>query len=254
MNEVSSKIEAPSLETNPKAEGPKPSRLKRLLPVGVIAAALIAFFALGGPQYLSLDGLRDNQQVLKNLVRDHFVLSLIGFVLVYMALVAISVPGAAFLSIFAGFLFGVVPGTFATVTGATLGAILLFLAARSASGGNLSAKAGPFVQKFDVGLKKNELAYLFILRLVPLFPFFIVNIVPAIFGVKLRNFAVSTFFGIIPGSLVYVSVGNGIGDVLASGQSVPLSGLMTRPAVLLPIAGLVLLSFIPILYNKKTSS
>ncbi len=233
-----------------KGEAKPPSLLKRFLPLAIIGLALAAFFALGGPQYFTLEALREHQDVLKGFVATHAILALGSFILLYAGLTAISFPGASFLSIFAGFLFGVVTGTFAVVVGATIGATIIFLVARSALGAGLAAKAGPFMQKFETGLKENELSYLFILRLVPIFPFFIVNIVPALFDVKTRNYILSTLLGIIPGSLVYVSVGNGIGEALNAGQDVPLSGLMFRPAVILPILGLILLSLIPILYKK----
>ncbi|MCF6274295.1 MAG: VTT domain-containing protein [Robiginitomaculum sp.] len=231
----------------------KKSKLKRFLPLAIIAAALTAFFALGGPKYISLDALRDNQEFLKIFVADNTILAVVGFVAIYAILVAISVPGAGFLSIFAGFLFGLTTGVPAVIIGATTGATIIFLVARSALGSGLAAKAGPFMAKFEKGLKENELSYLFILRLVPIFPFFIVNIVPALFDVKVRNYVLTTFFGIIPGSFVYVSVGNGIGDALSAGQDVPLSGLMFRPAVILPILGLMLLSMIPVVYKKLSN-
>jgi uncharacterized membrane protein YdjX (TVP38/TMEM64 family) len=238
------------LAADGSAKSKPSSKLKRFMPLLVVAAALATFFALGGPEYISLDSLRDNQEVLKAFVSNNFLIAVVGFVALYAFLVGISFPGASFLSIFAGFLFGVVTGTMAVVVAATLGATGIFLVARSALGTGLAAKAGPFMQKFEKGLKKDELSYLFILRLVPLFPFFIVNIVPALFDVKIRNYFIATLFGIIPGSLVYVSVGNGIGDALAAGQDVPLAGLMFRPAVILPIIGLILLSMIPVLYKK----
>lgn len=229
------------------------SILKRIWPLLVILAALTVFFALGGPKYISLEALRENQGALKGFVAAHYVVAMVGFVALYALLTAISVPGASLLTIFGGFLFGVATGTIAVVIGATIGATILFLAARYVFGESLAAKAGPFVQKFEAGLKENELSYLFILRLVPLFPFFIVNIVPALFDVKIRNYILATFFGIIPGSLVYVSVGNGLGDALSAGQNVPLTGLMTRPSVILPIVGLIILSLIPILYKKMSA-
>ena len=176
-----------------------------------------------------------------------------GFIGIYAVLVAISFPGASFLSIFSGFLFGVVTGTFSVVIGATIGATIIFLIARSALGDGLAKRAGPFMQKFEKGLKEDELSYLFILRLVPLFPFFIVNIVPALFNVKLRNYILTTLFGIIPGVLVYVSVGNGIGDALGAGEGVQLKGLMFRPAVIGPILGLIALSLIPVVYKKLSA-
>ncbi|PHR60697.1 MAG: hypothetical protein COA43_06030 [Robiginitomaculum sp.] len=227
--------------------------LKRFWPLLVIASAFALFIALGGPKYISLDALREHQDVLKAFVAEHYVASVIGFCVLYASLTAISVPGASLLTIFGGFLFGLATGTIAVVIGATIGATLLFLAARYVFGQSLAAKAGPFMKKFEKGLKENEISYLFILRLVPLFPFFIVNIVPALFSVKIRNYILTTFFGIIPGSLVYVSVGNGIGAALNAGQEIPLSGLMTRPAVIGPIVGLILLSLIPIAYKKITA-
>ena len=106
------------------------------------------------------------------------------------------------------------------------------------------------MQKFEAGLKENEFSYMFILRLIPAFPFFIVNIVPALFDVKLRNYMITTLLGIIPGSLVYASVGNGIGAVFDQGGEVQLSGLMLQPKVILPIVGLILLSLLPIIHKK----
>ena len=223
---------------------------KRLLPLGVIGVALALFFALGGPDYVSIDALRDNRDVLAALVADNFALVFLGFIALYALLVGISFPGAGLLSIFGGFLFGTLTGTLGIVVGATLGATAIFLAARYALGDALRAKAGPYMAKFEDGLRENELSYLFILRLVPLFPFFIVNIVPALFGVRLRNYVLSTLFGIVPGSLVYASVGAGIGAVFDAGEDVELSGLMLQPKVILPIVGLIALSLVPVLYKR----
>lgn len=228
---------------------PKPL-WKRLLPLAVILAALALFFALGGPDYVSMDSLRENRDFLTGLVADNFALVLLGFIAVYAILVGISFPGASFLSIFGGFLFGTLIGGLGIVIGATLGATAIFLAARYALGDALSRKAGPYMKKFETGLKENELSYLFILRLIPAFPFFIVNIVPALFDVKLRNYMLSTFFGIIPGALVYASVGAGIGAIFDKGGEAKLSGLMLQPKVILPILGLITLSLIPIIYKK----
>lgn len=223
---------------------------KRLLPLGVILIALGLFFALGGPQYVSIESLRENRETLSALVADNFALVLIGFIALYALLVGISFPGASFLSIFGGFLFGTLVGGFGIVIGATIGATAIFLAARYALGDTLSKKAGPYMKKFEAGLKENELSYLFILRLIPAFPFFIVNIVPALFDVKLRNYVLSTFFGIIPGALVYASVGAGVGAIFDAGGEVQLSGLMLQPKVFGPILGLIALSLLPILYKK----
>ena len=232
-----------------EADTPK-SGLKRFLPIGIILIALAAFFALGGPKYISLESLKENRALLTGFVGNNLVISVFGFITLYAVLTAISFPGASFLSIFGGFLFGTVLGGSAIVIGATIGATGIFLAARYALGDSLSKKAGPYMQKFEEGLKKNELSYLFILRLIPAFPFFIVNIVPALFDVKLRNYVLSTCLGIIPGCFVYASVGAGAGAVLDQGGELQLGGLMTQPKILLPIAGLITLSLLPIIYKK----
>lgn len=226
------------------------SAMKRFAPLAMIALALGAFFALGGPEYINMETLRDNRQVLTGVVENHFLFAILGFMAAYAFLTAISFPGASFLSIFGGFMFGTWFGGSAIVVGATLGATAIFLAARYAIGDTLTKKAGPYMQKFEKGLKDNELNYLFILRLVPAFPFFIVNIVPALFDVRLRNYVIATFFGIIPGCFVYASVGAGIGAIFDQGGEVQLSGIMTQPKVILPILGLITLSLIPIIYKK----
>jgi uncharacterized membrane protein YdjX (TVP38/TMEM64 family) len=234
----------------PNSVQPRKPLWKRLLPVAIIAAALAAFFALGGPEYVSLESLKENRETLAAMVADNFALVFIGFIALYALLVGISFPGASFLSIFGGFLFGSIFGGFAVVVGATIGATAIFLAARYAFGDALSKKAGPYMKKFEAGLKENELSYLFILRLIPAFPFFIVNIVPALFDVKIRNYVLTTFFGIIPGSFVYASVGAGVGAVFDSGEDLQLSGLMLQPKIIVPIVGLIALSLLPILYKK----
>ncbi|MBC6402299.1 MAG: TVP38/TMEM64 family protein [Hyphomonadaceae bacterium] len=234
-------------KTPPKA---KSGSVKRFLPIGIIVIALIAFFALGGPKYVNLDTLKDNREVLMAFVDDNRVLTLLGFIMIYALLVGISFPGAGFLTIFGGFLFGTVTGGIATVMGATIGATVIFLLARYTIGDSLAKKAGPYMKKFEQGLQENELSYLFILRLVPLFPFFIVNIVPALLRVKLRNYVLATFFGIMPGTFVYASVGNGAGVVFDAGEELKLTGLMTQPHILIPIIGLIVLALIPVIYKK----
>lgn len=231
------------------------SLVKRLMPLGIIALALAAFFALGGPDYVSIDSLRENREALSAFVGNNFITAILGFILIYAILTGISFPGASFLSIFGGFLFGTWVGGSAIVVGATIGATAIFLAARYAIGDFLKKKTGSkSLKKFEAGLKENELSYLFILRLIPLFPFFVVNFAPALFDVKLRNYVLSTFFGIIPGSFVYASVGAGVGAVFDQGGEVKLSGLMTQPAILGPIIGLIILSLIPVAYKKYKKS
>ena len=232
---------------------PAPSPLKRFAPLAVIAAGLALFFALDGPSHINMDTLRDNREVLAAFVENNHVIALLGFTALYAVLVAISFPGASILTLVGGFLFGTVAGTAAVVVAATLGATAVFFAAKTALGASLRDRLGSGkLAKFEEGLRDNELSYLFILRLVPLFPFFLVNVAPALFNVKTRNYVLSTFFGIIPGSFVYASVGNGIGAVFDRGGEADLGGLMFQPQVILPIVGLILLALVPILYKRFT--
>lgn len=230
------------------------SGINRFLPIGLVLVLLVLFFALGGPDYVNIDTLRDNRDGLLGFVSEHLILSVVAVILIYAALVGISFPGAWILTVISGFLFGTFLGAAAAITGATLGATAIFLVARYAIGDSLSRKAGPYMQKFEAGLKENELSYLFILRLVPIFPFFIVNIVPALFQVKVRNYVLSTLFGIMPGALVYAGLGNSINTVFEAGEDVKFSGLMTRPSVLVPIIGLICLALIPVIYKQIRAS
>ncbi len=235
--------------TNTQPSSSKKTRQRWLL-LGLLIALLALFFLAGGPQLVSMDTLKTHRASLQTFVTEHFIASLFLFMGLYTGLVAISFPGAGYLSIFGGFLFGTIIGSAAVIIAATLGAVIAFLAARYIFGESLGQKAGPTLRKLEAGLKANELSYMFILRLVPLFPFFIVNIAPALFGVKLRNFILATLIGIIPGTVVYVSVGDGIGAVFDRGEDANLSGLMSDPRILLPILGLALLALIPVFYQK----
>jgi len=173
------------------------------------------------------------------------------YVLVYATSVAISFPIASVLTLAGGFLFGPWLGGGATVIAATLGATALFVAARTAIGDALRARAGGWLEKLERGFRENAFNYLLALRLFPGAPFFIVNLVPAFFGVKLRDFVLATFIGIIPGTLVYASVGNGLRAAFEAGVSADPAAqgraLLFAPEIILPIVGLIVLSLLPIL-------
>lgn len=221
----------------------------RLLPIVVLIAALIAFFALGLHQYFSLDQLKDNRVWLLNTAQEYGLYAVIGFSALYCVLTAVSFPGGLVLTITAGFLFGNLLGTLAVVLGATLGAVLVFIAVGFGVGDSLRKKAGPSIQKMEAGFRENAFNYLLVLRLIPIFPFWLVNIVPAVFGVRTSTFALATFLGVMPGSFVFVTIGSGIGAVFDSGQEPDLS-LITQPEILLPMIGLSLLSLSQVVYKK----
>jgi uncharacterized membrane protein YdjX (TVP38/TMEM64 family) len=135
------------------------------------------------------------------------------------------------------------------VVAATAGATLLFLAARSAVRDLLQPRVGPWLSKLQRGFAENELSYLLFLRLVPLFPFFVVNLVPAFLGVRLRSFVIATFLGIIPASFVFASVGAGLGSLFDAGRDCSLDSVLT-PQIILALAGLALLALVPVVYKR----
>jgi uncharacterized membrane protein YdjX (TVP38/TMEM64 family) len=223
--------------------------LKKLIPLIVLGGGIAAFFALGWDKYLTFDELRQNRETLTAFVAARPVESVALFMLVYTVAVALSVPGAAILTLAGGFLFGIWEGTAAVVIGATAGATALFLAARFVLGDVLRAKAGPWLTKMEAGFNEDALSYLLVLRLIPAFPFFIVNLVPAFLGVSLRTFVIATFVGIIPGTFVFASIGAGLGSIFDSKQEFSLKGALT-PEVITALVGLALLSLVPVVYKK----
>ena len=227
-------------------------KARQLAPIAIVAGAIALAFSLGVQDYLTFDALRQNRDVLSTFVAQNALLAALMFVVVYAIATALSLPGGAILSVASGFMFGTVFGTAWVVIGATFGAIGIFLAARTALGDVLKAKAGPWLAKMEKGFQENALSYLLVLRLVPLFPFFVVNLVPAFLGVSLRTFSLATFIGIIPGTFVFVSVGAGLGSVFDQGGEVSPSSALT-PEVITALVGLAALSMVPVVYKKIKS-
>ncbi len=230
------------------ASGPRLS-VGRLLPVAFILGAVVAVFALDLDRFLTFDTLREHREVLTGFVATNGVFAVLAFILIYAASTALSLPGGAVLTISAGFLFGSWLGAASVVIGATLGAIGVFTIAKTALGDALRAKAGPALKKMEAGFRENALSYLLVLRLIPLFPFFVVNIVPAFLGVPLRTYAIATFLGIIPGSFVFASVGAGLGSIFDSMETFNPSSVLT-PEVVTALVGLAVLSLLPVAYKK----
>lgn len=194
------------------------SSIKRWLPVGVVISVALLIYLLGGADYLSIESLARNRDALGSIINENFFLSLGVYTLIYVVAVAVSIPGGVFLTLTGGFLFGWIAGGIATVVGASTGATIIFLVARSALGEALAAKAGPKLSALRDGFQEDALSYLFFLRLVPLFPFWLVNIAPALLGVKLSTFVFATFFGIIPGTFAFSFAGVGLDSVIDAQQ------------------------------------
>ncbi|WP_299412818.1 VTT domain-containing protein [uncultured Sulfitobacter sp.] len=229
------------------------SPLVRYAPLAIIASvAVVGAFVLR--DYIGFDALRDNREALIAFRDSNFVLTVVGFIAVYVVIVTFSLPGALIATLTGGFLFGTFFGAAVNVTAATMGATLIFLAAQMGLGDKLRARmetSSGLVARIKKGLDENQWSMLFFIRLVPAVPFFVANLIPAFLGVPLRRFVISTFLGIIPGSLVYTSVGAGLGEVFAQGET-PNLGLIFEPHILLPILGLCVLSVLPVIIKAVT--
>jgi uncharacterized membrane protein YdjX (TVP38/TMEM64 family) len=218
---------------------------RRLVPLGVLLAVAIVFIVADGHRYLTFAWLARHRDWLCALVARWGLAAALLYVAIYAVLVALSVPGGVALTIVGGFLFGTWLGGLCAVIAATLGSAAVFLAARAGLGG-LAQRAGPFFAKLDAGFRANAFNYLLVLRLVPLFPFWLVNLVPAVAGVSLSTYLLATFIGIIPGTLVYASLGNGLSSLVDQ----PDLGILFRPGVLLPIVALAVLAIVPVWYKR----
>jgi uncharacterized membrane protein YdjX (TVP38/TMEM64 family) len=190
--------------------------LKRLWPLLALIAATGFVLAMGWQHYLTLEALAEHREVLRSTIAGNMLLSLLGFIALYAVVVALSLPGGAVLTLAGGFLFGWFVGGIASIIGATIGATIVFLIAWSAFGEVLAAKAGPFLARFREGFQQDAFSYLLFLRLVPIFPFWLVNLAPSLLGVSFGTYVATTFLGIIPGTFAYSLAGNGLDSVIAA--------------------------------------
>ena len=200
----------------PQPAPPAGHLVRRLVVIAVVIIAAVAAYLVFGRGMISLAALVRHRAEINAFVMDHRVLAVAAYGALYVAAVAFSLPGATFLTVTGGFLFGVVLGSAAAVVGATLGATIIFLVARTALGEPLLKRAGPRANQLARGFRDDAFSYLLFLRLVPAFPFFLVNLVPAFAGVRLTTFVAATAIGIIPGALVYTFAGTGLDSVITA--------------------------------------
>lgn len=215
----------------------------------VLAVLLIlggTVYAALGPGGLSIEALLRHRAAIDAFVAEHRLVAVLAYIALYIATVALSVPGAALLTVSGGFLFGLAIGAVAAVIGATVGATLVFLLARTALGEPLLRRAGPRALKLAQGFREDAFSYLLFLRLVPAFPFFLVNLVPAFAGVRLAPFVAATALGVIPGAFVYAFAGTGLDSVLAA-QS---AGHILTPELIGALVALALLALLPVLVKR----
>jgi len=260
--------EANVSEVGEGAETKPTGWLRRVLPLAILAA-LIALIISQGWHTALIIAIAENLQTLKSYIADNQALCLAAFMALYAVIVALSLPIASILTVMGGMLFGWVVGGTATVVAATLGATAIFLLAKSSIGEALAAKAGPWLSKLRDGFQENALSYLLFLRLVPAFPFWLVNLAPALLGVRLRDYVVGTFLGIIPGTFADAFAGRVFESVIVAAYeqyatcvsakgaencalSLDLSTLITRDLVI-AIAALGVVALIPVFLKKWRS-
>jgi len=243
------------VDTGPVSDGTIKRRplWLRLAPLVVLAAMVVAAFALGVQDVFSFDTLRDNRALLRHWVDEYGVLFAAAYMIVYAAVVALSLPAGSVLTVAGGFCFGTVLGTVYTVAGATAGATALFLIATTALGDSLRERAGPAVRKMRAGFQENAFHYLMFLRLVPAFPFWLVNLAPALLGVPLRTYVIATVIGIVPGTFVLALAGAGLGSVLDQGGTFTPASVLT-PQIIGGLTGLALLALVPVIVKSLRKS
>ena len=228
----------------PGPRSPMLTALRRLLPVALVLALLAAAYALGLHDHFSLEALAARRDWLERLVAENEIKAALGFLAIYIAAVSVSIPGATVLTIAGGFMFGWLPGTALSLTGATIGATIIFLIARTALGGLLEAKAGPRLQKLQAGFREDAFHYLLFLRLAPLFPFWLINVAPALFGMRLGAYVLATIIGILPGTLAYSYFGRGLGTALEPG------GPVLSTDLLIGFGALGLVALMPVVIRR----
>lgn len=222
---------------------------RRLVPAAVLLLGLALFLLFGLERYFSFEMLSRHHAALVGWVAANTGLAILLFVLAYALVVAFSLPVAIVITPLGGFLFGTWLGAILSVIGATLGSVVLFLAARSALHDVFHRKAGATLARLEAGFRRDSFNYLLFLRLVPVFPFWLVNIVPALLGMRLGPYVLATVIGIIPAAIVYASLGAGLGMVIERGE-VPDLGIIFEWHILLPLLGLSLLALIPVVYSR----
>jgi uncharacterized membrane protein YdjX (TVP38/TMEM64 family) len=235
--------------------------VKRWGVVVVIGSLMVLGYVLGWHEYISMSALIMHREMLSQFVTEHFWISILSYCVLYVVLVALSFPGASLLTIGGGFLFGGLIGGSLTAIAATIGASIIFLATRTSLGASLKDRAGPFMARLADGFRADAFNYLLFLRLTPVFPFWLVNIAPAIFHVPLRTYAIATFFGIIPGTFAYSFIGVGLDSLIAAQElanpgcaaagscTVDPSALVTRELII-AFALLGIVSLLPVALKK----
>ena len=234
------------------ANTPERRRLRlvlRFAPAALVLVAIALLLRSGLLGRLSLDSLRESRGQLAALVHAHPLESLLVYVLVYVATVALSLPTALLMTLTGGFLFGPWLGGLAAAVGCTLGAVIVFLISRLAVGDAVEARTGPRVRALAEEIKTDAFFYILTLRLIPVTPFWLTNVAAALISIPVSTFASATLIGILPPAIIYAGIGSGLGGLFDSGRALSLHTVIT-PGMMLPLIGLAVLSVLPILYQR----
>jgi uncharacterized membrane protein YdjX (TVP38/TMEM64 family) len=222
---------------------------KPILLLLVLALIALLVWRSGVLSHLSWASVAQNQIMLRGLVQAHPILAPLIYAAGYAALVALSIPESALVTVLGGVLFGTALGGALAVVGSTVGAVILFLVARSALATAMARRAGALMERVEAHLHRDGFLYLLAIRLVPALPFWLVNLAAALCGMPLLPYAAATLIGIIPATFILASIGAGVRDVLASGQPPDIMVLFT-PRVLVPLIGLAVLALVPVIWRR----
>ena len=224
------------------------SLLIRFGPLLLVAAVIAAVFATGFSDHFTLHELKARHRALYALVQAHPFLGVAAYVALYAVMVGLSLPVALVMTLTGGFLFGPWIGGAAAAVGATLGACVIFLICRTAVGDSLRERGGAKLAKIEDGVRKDAFLYVLSLRLLPVVPFWLVNLGAGLVRIRLRTFFLATLIGILPLSLVYAGLGSGLGKMFRRGVT-PKLDVVLEPQILLPLVGMGLLSLAPIVFR-----
>lgn len=249
----------------PKASQDSVRPFRRWWPLALLVVVAVGVYASGAYEKVSLATIAEHRDRLQDVVSQHWLVALAGFGLIYVATVALSIPGAALLTMLGGFLFGWLAGGLLVVVAATAGATLIFLVARTSLGDVLVRRAGPRLNALARGFRDDAFNYLLFLRLVPLFPFWLVNIAPALFDVRLSTFVAATSIGIVPGTFAFAFLGSGLDSIIADqkaaheacvasgreGCAISLeAGALLTPELIIAFAALGVVALIPVAVRR----
>lgn len=239
----------------------KPGNLKRWGPLLGLVALIGIAFSMGWHEHFTLSNLIKNRAAMHEYVADNFWLSVLSYIGLYIAATSLLFPAASLITIAGGLVFGSVFATAFTEVGATIGATILFLVVRTSFGSVLSERAGPFLAKLADGFKENAFSYLLFLRLVPAFPFWLINVAPAFFNVTVPTYITATAIGILPGTFAYALLGEGLDSLILAQEmanpgcadagtcKIDLTAAIT-PEIVAAIVGLIVVSLLPIAIKK----